>query len=222
MGLSTVKKKIFVWGASGHASFVLNILSYYSEIEVVGVLDDISPQRVGEIFCGFKVLGGREVLPALKEQGVDFCLFGFGNCSARVTLAEYLKNEGIGILTAIHPDSSIAASASIGEGTVIGPGVVVDAGCTIESNCILNNNCTVSHGSIIHSGTHICPGVTIGGDVTVGRSSWVGIGSTVIQKINIGPGAYVGAGSVVNKDIPAGMLAHGVPAKIIRAMVQDF
>ena len=219
---SDSKRKVFVWGASGHALFVLDILSYHPLIEVVGVLDDISPERAGECFHGFPVLGGRDIIPTLKQQGVTGCVFGFGNCSARLRLADYVVQEGLHLITAIHPKAIIASSATIGAGSVIGPGVVVDAGCTVEENCILNNNCTVSHGTRIDAGTHICPGVTIGGSVTIGRGCWIGIGSTVIEKVTIGPGSFIGAGAVVTRDLPAAVLAHGVPAKVIRCMSQDF
>ena len=214
--------KLFIWGASGHALFVLNILSYYERIEVVGVLDDISPQRAGENYHGVPVLGGCEILPSLKGQGVVKGIFGFGNCSARLRLANFLHSEGFELVSAIHPMAAVATTAAIGAGSVIGPGVVSDAGCTIEENCILNNNSCISHGTHVAAGTHICPGVTIGGDVTIGRGSWIGIGSTVIDKITIGSGSYVGAGAVVTRDIPDNVLAYGVPAKIIRSIPHDF
>lgn len=222
MELLHSNKKIIVWGASGHAFFVLNILSYLSELKVVGIIDDISPKRAGEIFSGVQILGGREVLPSLKSQGIVKVIFGFGNCSARLSLANYLYNEKFELVSAIHPKAVIAVNASIGAGCVIGPGVVIDAGCTIEENCILNNNSCISHGTYVSAGTHICPGVIIGGDVTIGRGSWIGIGSTVIQKVTIGTGSFIGAGSVVTQDIPDNVLAHGVPARVIRSIPHDF
>jgi UDP-N-acetylbacillosamine N-acetyltransferase len=214
--------KIFIWGASGHALFILNILSFHKDIKVVGLIDDVSPHRAGKDFHGFRILGGREVFPYLKEQGVTNSIFGFGNCSARLRLAELLTAEGFELLSAIHPLSAIASSAKIGKGCAVGPGVVVDANCTIEENCILNNNTCISHGSFIASGVHLCPGTTIGGDVVIGRGSWIGIGSTIIEKVKIGAGCFIGAGAVVVHDIPDNVLVYGVPAKIIRPISPIF
>ena len=214
--------KVFIYGASGHAHFVSNIVSLIDGLDLVGMVDDVSPERVGENFNGFPILGGRGVLPKLLTQGVRSCILGFGNCSARLELGELLINMGFLLVTVIHPGAHIASSATIGAGVVIGPGVVVDAGCVIGDNCILNNNCCVSHGSRIGMGTHICPGVTIGGDVTVGDSSWIGIGSTIIEKISIGSKSFIGAGSVVTRNITDNVLAYGSPARIVRQLSCKF
>lgn len=216
------KKKVFIWGASGHALFVMNIVSLCHEIELVGLIDDVNIHKRGNIFNGYPILGGKEILSDFKEQGITGCIFGFGHCSARYRLGEFLLSEGFDLVSLIHPNSSIASSSSIGAGVVIGPSVVVDANCVIDDNCILNNSCCISHGTHIGSGTHVCPGVVIGGDVIVGKSSWLGIGSTVIQKISIGSRTYVGAGSLVTKNIPNNVLAYGAPASIVKEIDYEF
>jgi acetyltransferase-like isoleucine patch superfamily enzyme len=50
----------------------------------------------------------------------------------------------------------------------------------------------------------------------VRRGASIGSGSTILCGIEIGEGAIVGAGSVVTKDVPAGMIVVGNPAKILR------
>ncbi len=222
MQLTTKKIRLFVWGASGHARFVMNILCFFDHFDLVGLVDDLTPDRAGQSFHGAPILGGRELLPELRAQGVQGCVFGFGNCSARLKLGEVVKTEGFNLITLIHPGAVIAHSATIGAGVVIGPGVVVDADCVIGDNCILNNNCCVSHGSRIGMGAHICPGVTIGGDVVVGDGSWVGIGATVMEKVSIGSGSFIGAGSLVTRSIPGGVLAYGSPARVVRRINSTF
>jgi sugar O-acyltransferase (sialic acid O-acetyltransferase NeuD family) len=219
---SVRKKKIFIWGASGHALFVMNIVALNQDYELIGLIDDMNPQNVNKVVNGFSVLGGKEMLPFLKDQGVSGCVLGFGNCTARLRLGDLLQSEGFELVSAIHPNSSIASTASIGAGVVIGPSVVVDANCIIEDNCILNNNCCVSHGTRVGSGTHICPGVILSGDVIIGNSCWIGIGATVIQKISIGNNSFIGAGSLVTKNVPDGVLSYGVPARIVKKMDHEF
>jgi acetyltransferase-like isoleucine patch superfamily enzyme len=54
------------------------------------------------------------------------------------------------------------------------------------------------------------------GRVEIGREVLIGTNTLILPGVSIGDGATVGAYSLVNKDIPAGALAAGVPARIIR------
>ena len=93
---------------------------------------------------------------------------------------------------------------------------MLSAGAIIRGNVIINTGASVDHDCLIDEGAHICPGVRLAGNVSVGRGTWVGIGSTVIQKVSIGQESVIGAASLVLKDIPSGVVAYGVPAKVIR------
>lgn len=52
--------------------------------------------------------------------------------------------------------------------------------------------------------------------VEIGDGSDIGIGSILLPGTRIGEGAQIGAGAVVTGEIPAGMVAAGVPAKVLR------
>lgn len=52
-------------------------------------------------------------------------------------------------------------------------------------------------------------------DVRLGNDVWLGARVVVTAGVSIGDGCIIGAGAVVTKDIPAGSIAGGVPAKII-------
>lgn len=69
----------------------------------------------------------------------------------------------------------------------------------------------------------VAPGVPIGaqpltskGPIIVEDDAWLGFGVIVLSGVRIGAGAVVGAGSVVTRDLPAGAIAVGAPAKIVR------
>ncbi|MEM8936746.1 MAG: transferase [Pseudomonadota bacterium] len=51
---------------------------------------------------------------------------------------------------------------------------------------------------------------------TIGNGVDIGAGAVIVGDISIGDGAIVGANAVVTQDIPAGAVAGGVPAKILR------
>lgn len=54
-------------------------------------------------------------------------------------------------------------------------------------------------------------------DVVIGRDVWLGARVIVLPGVTIGDGSIVGAGSVVTKSLPAGVIAAGVPARVIGA-----
>lgn len=52
--------------------------------------------------------------------------------------------------------------------------------------------------------------------VHIGSDVWFGVGVTVLPGVTVGDGAVLGARAVVTKDVPAGAIAVGSPARIIR------
>ena len=54
--------------------------------------------------------------------------------------------------------------------------------------------------------------------VIIGDNVWIGAHCIVLPGVTIGDGAVIGAGSLVTRDIPAGMLAYGRPAEVVRAL----
>jgi maltose O-acetyltransferase len=54
--------------------------------------------------------------------------------------------------------------------------------------------------------------------VSIGANVWIGGGAIVCPGVSIGDDAIIGAGSVVTKDIPAGVVAFGVPCRVVRSL----
>ncbi|MBQ7459246.1 MAG: N-acetyltransferase [Bacteroidales bacterium] len=106
----------------------------------------------------------------------------------------------------------IENDVKIGNHVTIKCGVQIWDGIELEDNVMIGANVTFTNDKFPRSGnrnwtmlrTHICKGAT------------VGAGSTLLPGITIGEGAMVGAGSVVTKDVPAGELWTGNPAKFVK------
>ncbi|MCD0442974.1 sugar O-acetyltransferase [Glycomyces sp. A-F 0318] len=54
--------------------------------------------------------------------------------------------------------------------------------------------------------------------ITIGDNVWIGGGAVVCPGVSIGENTVVGAGSVVTRDLPANVVAAGVPARVIRSV----
>lgn len=81
----------------------------------------------------------------------------------------------------------------------------------------------IGKGATITGGTHILShffnpnnGRFYYGKVRIGKNVFIGMNSLIVNAVNIGDGAVIGAGSVVTKDIPAGEIWGGNPARFIK------
>lgn len=54
--------------------------------------------------------------------------------------------------------------------------------------------------------------------VIIEDNVFLGVGVIVLKGVKIGKGSIIGAGSVVTHDIPAGVIAGGIPAKVLKVL----
>ena len=106
---------------------------------------------------------------------------------------------------------------------------------------VVNYNCVILDTSPVHiyENAFIGPGVCIAcaghpmdaarrargivtsAPVTIGKDVWIGANAVICGGVTIGEGSVIGAGSVVTKDIPAGVVAAGVPCRILRPAAKE-
>ncbi len=126
--------------------------------------------------------------------------------------------------------------------TVVQPGFRCDYGFNIHTHgfVLMNYNCTILDTSPVHIGAtvFIAPGVciscvshaidpqqrgasiTASAPVTLEDDVWVGANAVICGGVTIGRGSVIGAGSVVTRDIPAGVVAAGVPCRPLRPITE--
>jgi sugar O-acyltransferase (sialic acid O-acetyltransferase NeuD family) len=205
-----MKEKLLIIGASGHGKVIADIASKMNKWKAIAFLDD--DQNIKESM-GIEVVGqSSDAFKYLK----DFEIFvGIGNNSTREKFQEMLECKGASIPTLIHPAAVIGNQVELESGTAVMAGAVINCCTTIGKGCIINTGATIDHDNIIADYVHLSPGVHLAGTVTVGKGSWLGVGSVVINNVNITNGCKVGAGAVVVRDITEIGTYVGVPARRI-------
>ncbi len=144
-------------------------------------------------------------------------------CAGRVVV----KNRGritVGSDVRFHaPWSPIELVAERGAEIQIGRGVQINYGTlisaskrvTIGNEVMLGNHCIVADSDQ--------PGLSEDGanpplPVEIGDGAWLAVRVTVLPGAKIGAGAVITAGSVVSGEIPPGVVAGGIPARVFRSM----
>jgi acetyltransferase-like isoleucine patch superfamily enzyme len=131
----------------------------------------------------------------------------------------------------------------IGDGTLLEPGCWLTLGpqarIAIGAGCFLNMGVMLAAVESIEIGDHVMfanncfvgdsdhrfddrtkpvtwQGFEPQGPVRIGSNCWFGVGCVVTGGVEIGERSVIGSNSVVTRDIPAGVIAAGAPAKVIR------
>ena len=216
MGHGGSPTPLVIIGAGGHGA---EVAAYADDLglPLAGAFDDGKPRGDWHVT---KLLGGTADLAGFCEQHeqVNY-ITAFGGNAVRRRVVARIDALGIRNLTALslcHDRSWMGAKVTIGAGTLVAPDVLVTTRATIGRHCILNVKASVSHDCVVGDFCNINPDATICGDVTIGEGCYVGAGATVIEKRKIGAWTVVGAGAVVTQDLPDGVLAVGVPARIVK------
>lgn len=208
-------KKMFVYGASGHGKVVADILLARKEPDLVGFIDDRADFQ-GVNVLGLPVCGnGQWLREEAKKMRVAVAL-GIGDNLARQRVAYKCLAWGAELATVVHPSAAVAVSARLGPGTVVMAQAAINPDARIGRGAIVNTGALVDHDVEIGDFAHVAPNATMGGASRLGALSQLGIGAVILQGVGIGAGSLVGAGAVVVRDIPDGVVAFGVPARIHR------
>lgn len=209
--------RVIIIGAGGHAKVVAEILRLSGKHEIIGLLDS---SLVGKKIGGFPVLGGDELLPRLRADGVASAFIGVGGTGdnlPRMKIFERVAAMGFAFVNAIHPSATISDSAHLGQGIAVMAHAVINPGSALGKNVIVNTGAIVEHECVVGSHVHISPGAVLCGAVRIEDGAHIGAGAVIRQQVVVGAGAVVSAGAVVVKDVSANTVVVGTPARFLRA-----
>lgn len=208
---------LLILGAGGHAKVVAETALASGAAFSVAFLDDrcTGPDACPRVL-GWPVMGPLALaLQAATAVQFDTAVVAIGHAATRLYWIQQLQDAGYHLPVLMHPTAWVSPSAQLGPASVVFAQVAVQAQVSIGTGAILNTGCSVDHEAQLADGVHICPGARLAGEVTVGARSWIGIGASVIQQVRIGSDVIVGAGAAVVSDLPDGVTAVGVPARVL-------
>jgi len=151
------------------------------------------------------------------------CIIPLFTPANRRRAADEAIGRGFSIAPAlVDPTAIVAASAELGAGSWLNAGVVIGAVARLGRHVIVNRASSIGHHATIGDFVSIGPGVTVAGLAVIERGAMIGAGAVILPRIAIGAGCVIGAGTVVTRNIPAGSMAVGNPARIIRDDLPSF
>lgn len=207
--------RVIILGASGHGRVALDILRAVGGV-AAGFVD--RAKRVGEIVDEVPVVAGGAGECTLLRGGVGwFVAVGDNGVRRELTreLRELTRRPAVNL---VHPSAVVSPGAVIGAGVFVGPGAVINTGAVIGDGVIVNTGATIDHDARLGEFAQVSPGCHLAGNVHLGELSFLGTGCALIPGVSVGKKAVVGAGSVVVRDIPAGVVAMGCPARVTRSL----
>lgn len=137
-----------------------------------------------------------------------------------------------------HPDLVNLYGCTVGDDTKVGSFVEIQKNARIGARCKISSHTFICEGVEIEDEVFVGHGVmftndkipraTAAGGALQTEADWqviptrvckgasLGSGAVILCGITIGAGALIGAGAVVTKDVPAGAVVAGVPARLLR------
>jgi len=216
-----VADRLVIVGAGGFGretrELVRAINAVEERFEVVGFVDDDPALWGGEV-DGTLVLGAVDTVLDMSDVKVALTTGHPGNYFSRKVIATRLALPDSAYATLVHPSCSLASSTTIGAGTVMLADVVATAQVSIGRHVVAMPGVILTHDDRVGDYVTFGADVRLAGRVTVAEGAYLGSGAMVREDRTIGSWSLVGMGSVVTRDVPAGEVWAGVPARRMRAV----
>ena len=206
------KARIAIVGAGEMGIQALHYASLSGKCEVVGFIDDTKACR--DLVGGKPVIGkikDTEHLYAMGRFDAVFVAIGYKHPAFKQQLIRQFA-LAMPLASIIAPSVYIDSTACVGINVMVYPGCIIDKNVVLGNGAVLNLGCVVSHDSTVGECCFLAPRVTVAGFSNIGERSFLGVGTIVIDNVDICRDVQTGAGATVVKDIACPGQYLGIPA----------
>lgn len=150
-----------------------------------------------------------------------------------VTYVGYVA-RGMPSLIELQPGATLLVDGEVllgaGVQILVGPGAKVTIGggthfdgdtrVISAAELTVGPNCAIAWEVLImDTDFHRVDGRSGDAPTTIGEHVWIGAGAKILKGVTVGDGAIIAAGAIVTRDVPAGTLVAGNPARVVREQV---
>ncbi|MFN8222801.1 MAG: acyltransferase [Gaiellales bacterium] len=208
-----------------------------AEVHPTAVVHPGTVLEAGVKVLEFAVVGKQPTLSprsTAKREPLPPTVVGAGTVIS--TGAIVFAGTTIGERCIVGDQACVRERVTLGDDVVVGRGSLVENDTTIGSLTKIQADAYITAYSTLEDSVFIAPCVVTTNDnfmgrtekrlallkgPTIRRGARVGGGSIICPGIEIGTEAFVGAGAVVTKDVPAGVVVVGSPARVLRDVPAD-